>query len=474
MTEMSGVITAGENGNITALHFSSLSRGAFATKMGEIYRTQDGGATWAKAYGPNFYLFHDIRFTEKGDTGYAVGAGTGILRTVDGGASWTYKNSGIRLSGEYVKVVEKIFVKNGKTAWVVVDDGYIYKTVDAGESWSRTTMSIPSSMHFGGKDSIFATMNTGSVYLSLDNGDTWTTYGTPAPAWSFGNIFYREGNNMILHRKTSDGAVVMVNSPDKVNWSVTPYQPSSASVTNGVFFNFNEGWTTSSAGIHYTTNGGINWTLSDASIKSSVIYFHDFSHGWVAQGSKIYRYGVFPPVSTGSITEPLSGSTVYTGQTIYFKWKIENTSAVTIEYSDNNGYTWNVIAADLSADNARKQALVEGQYAWTVPSDLYSIIVRIKDKEGKELSKISLNIMESTGVKDQLSNKGYHFDLQNKELRMDKPFTGSVEVYDINGKVYMHHQESSSDKINFRELTSGFYLIRLVNDEGERIWKVAF
>src|SRR6185503_12842061 len=78
-------IPSGTTSNITAIEYQSASRFWFTTASGGVYtRGSDGSFTQTRA--PGGVALNDIEFS--GSTGYAVGDGGLVLRSVDAGASW--------------------------------------------------------------------------------------------------------------------------------------------------------------------------------------------------------------------------------------------------------------------------------------------------------------------------------------------------------------------------------------------------
>src|SRR5262245_45380904 len=73
-----------------AVSFSSANIGTVIRTYGSIYGTTDGGKTWTWQFNALSQL-NAVSFAD-GNTGFAVGDGAG-MRTIDGGASWTYYQS---------------------------------------------------------------------------------------------------------------------------------------------------------------------------------------------------------------------------------------------------------------------------------------------------------------------------------------------------------------------------------------------
>src|SRR5215467_9921904 len=59
---------------------------------GTILRTTDGGATWTPQFSGTTNILYGVSFVDA-NTGTAVGGNGTILRTTDGGATWTVQRS---------------------------------------------------------------------------------------------------------------------------------------------------------------------------------------------------------------------------------------------------------------------------------------------------------------------------------------------------------------------------------------------
>ncbi len=68
------------------VYFSDLNTGTAVGANGTIIRTTDGGATWSLQASGTTKALHGVIFTDQ-NTGVAVGARGTVLQTVDGGAT---------------------------------------------------------------------------------------------------------------------------------------------------------------------------------------------------------------------------------------------------------------------------------------------------------------------------------------------------------------------------------------------------
>jgi photosystem II stability/assembly factor-like uncharacterized protein len=116
--------------------------------LGTILRTTDGGATWTQqASGTTAYL-SGAYFTDA-NTGTVVGCkdydldgnctANTILRTTDGGATWKQQSSGTTAA------LRGVFFTDANTGTAVGDAGIILRTTDGGATWKQQ-----SGFEFGG------------------------------------------------------------------------------------------------------------------------------------------------------------------------------------------------------------------------------------------------------------------------------------------------------------------------------------
>jgi uncharacterized protein (TIGR03437 family) len=92
------------------------------------------------------------------DFGWVVGAGGVILRTTDGGLSWTALASGVSVN------LRDVHFTDADHGWVVGDSGLILSTSDGGRTWTPETSSVATNLN-----SVFFTAN-GTGYAAGDGG----------------------------------------------------------------------------------------------------------------------------------------------------------------------------------------------------------------------------------------------------------------------------------------------------------------
>ena len=236
-----------------------------------LLRTTNGGATWTKLFStgisqdPYFYFVDSV-------TGFYAARGTSVLlyfRTVDGGITWS--NPGI-----YVGDAQGLSFVDGTTGYHM-SSGSAMKTVNGGVSWSSVSS-------FGAASS-FAYINfpsslTGYVYINnkfyrtVDAGTTWQLISNPYSGLGSqigvaGMIFldtltgYIKGYNQIY--RTVDGGY---------NWTqlVGPYNTSYSGTNTTIAGAVLLSNTNSEVEINANTiwaNGGTDVTSFSPTIRSS-------------------------------------------------------------------------------------------------------------------------------------------------------------------------------------------------------------
>ncbi len=215
-----------------------------------VYRTRDGGRTWAHVLFKNENVGAiDLAF-EPGnpETIYAslwntrrppwsiyppsYGPGGGVFKSIDGGTTWTPLTEGLPADG-LGRIGIAVAPTNRARVYAIVDakEGGLYRSDDAGATWARTS----SDARIWGRGWYFCKVvvdpknpdivyvsNT-SVYRSTDGGRTWTAIkGAPG-----GDDYHQlwiapdDPNRMIL--ASDQGAVVSVDGAE--TWSSWYNQP---------------------------------------------------------------------------------------------------------------------------------------------------------------------------------------------------------------------------------------------------------
>ena len=297
---------------------------------------------------------HSLFFLDQ-NRGWATGSKGTLLATVDGGKTWSPKQSS---SGD---VLRDIFFVDENNGWVVCEvnvyelktkdqpRAYLMHTTDGGEHWERVEIKgvdvdarlVRAVFSPGGRGWAFG--EAGTIYTTRDGGVNWTRLQSPTRHLLLGGIFIDEDRGWLVGAgttiiQTSDGGDTWYQSrlaqagqseirfaatsfvDNRVGWAVGSAGTIFRTInggrtwqrqTSGVdvdlfdvkFLDALEGWAVGAEGtIIYTNDGGINWTTQQSNTPHPLerIFFADRTHGWaVGFGGTILSYVriVAPPVS---------------------------------------------------------------------------------------------------------------------------------------------------------------------------------
>jgi photosystem II stability/assembly factor-like uncharacterized protein len=148
-----------------------------------LYKTSDGGATWAPIGAGGDSLLrvgdvYDVRVDpSRPDIVYAAVSGTGIVRSTDAGATWK------RLTPEFsptssVTTHVAVHGKSGDTMVYSTDTGNIFRSTNEGESWSLCRQGAESGRVLAlvadpaNSDLLYAGTD-GGLFRSTDFGSSW-------------------------------------------------------------------------------------------------------------------------------------------------------------------------------------------------------------------------------------------------------------------------------------------------------------
>ena len=259
------------NNPLQAMTFADASTGFACGLNGTIVKTTDGGATWTSKYSGTPYHLFAISFANS-MTGLAVGMNGAILKTTDGGETWLEKSSGGLASiftGVSFPVADTAYVSS------YYDNGLLRST-DAGESWSVIALPTnPIELKFvSGKKGYF--ISGGTLVRTLDAGVTWNDlFYFPGNVYSLTYVdplqAYACGDNSLIYKTDNGGAY----------WS-TVYIGQSGQNFNCIFFpDPDHGY---SLGEYLfglkTTNGGANWdTITPGFYLANRLWMNSYTTG---------------------------------------------------------------------------------------------------------------------------------------------------------------------------------------------------
>jgi len=196
------------------------------------------------------------------NTGWGVGQSGMVIKTTNGGSSWTQINN---VPSGSQTLIRTQFI-NVNTGWVF---GYgvnsIYKTTDGGNNWTtqntgNSDAGVRWASMIDANTGWFINYNitTGRIYKTTNGGDNWTEQSYPSPGnlWKIkmlnSNTGYVCGDGGRLFRTTDGSTWVTVTAPTANNYTSTDWYD----INNGVL----------GAGSGFsaiTTNSGQSWFINN-------------------------------------------------------------------------------------------------------------------------------------------------------------------------------------------------------------------
>lgn len=231
--------------NLAAVAFNGGATGLAAGDAG-ILRTLDGGSTWTAIPGSGSALA-SVGFASS-SVAVAGGSGGGLQRSTDGGASWT------PLVSPTTSAVKAIAFASGGTGIACTAAGLL-RSADSGATWSNVA-SVSGDFRgvtFADTNVVVAVTVDGAIYRSTNSGLAWTLVTTRpfrlhAVAAASATVLEAGGENGYVSRSVDGGGTWT-----DATWAF-PYSVSGiafASATNGV--------AVGGSLVMRTTDGGATW-----------------------------------------------------------------------------------------------------------------------------------------------------------------------------------------------------------------------
>jgi len=176
--------------SLNSVFFSGANTGYAAGDCGILLKTINGGTTWSILPSGTTHSLRSICFTDF-NTGYAVGEGGVIIKTTNGGINWSTLSTGT------IESLSSVYFTDANTGYTVADNNLygnnIFKTTNGGADWTILFTGDCfglSSVYFtdfytgyvvGTGGTILKTTTGGIVSIgeNLSNSSTFTIYPNP-------------------------------------------------------------------------------------------------------------------------------------------------------------------------------------------------------------------------------------------------------------------------------------------------------
>lgn len=269
-----------QGNDLNGVSFVDDNLGLAVGNAGMILKTTDGGQSWTILESNTREDLLAVSYVDA-NVAYVSGTSRTIMKTTDGGISWTNLNTGMI----YNITFRCVHFVNTQIGWMG-GGNYMLKTLDGGNSWSLYRQYDPFDIY-----NIFALsadrcfwVGFGGINRTTNGGQSWTSASGVPYAYSYNDIFFINQNEGWT---VGDGGVLLKTTDGGNNWSPLPNLE--FAYGGRLFFkNQNLGWIASYDGILKTIDGGNTWSLkSSATVaKFSFSMINGFA---VGQKGRIYR-----------------------------------------------------------------------------------------------------------------------------------------------------------------------------------------
>lgn len=195
-TTQVGVGTMPSFNNLYATTWIDNNNGYAVGYNGSIVKLTQGGTEWEHLSSGTPHRLNDVFFTSS-DVGYAVGGVSGrpdetgvLLRTRDGGLNWEM------ISTPVSKAINDVTFIGTNVGFAVCDDGYILRTTNGGDTWtsSRPETADLNGVYFTGVNKGFVVGERGLVLVTDDGGINWDVRVIPGVIVNLNNVMFVDAN----------------------------------------------------------------------------------------------------------------------------------------------------------------------------------------------------------------------------------------------------------------------------------------
>lgn len=302
-----------------------------------ILKTIDGGATWSSKVSGTTNALRAVHFVDA-NTAFIVGFGGTVLKSIDAGETWSSISIGTAMN------LRSLDFPSSDIGYIAGDSGKVLKSVDGGNTWTKQSTQLDATqsivnIRFVNTEVGYATAGTGfvngAVIKTTDGGTTWTTVYTNTQGL-LGLAVIDENTALAGGGDNTAGFQFIVRTTDGgTTWTEVYDGASLATFRGAAFISPTTGWFAGDVGtLIKTEDGGTTWTDEVVTTNGLLgIQFPNSDTGYaVGALGTIIKYAVECPTlpAIGSIV----GSTTVCSGTSY-TYSISPVAGADV-------YTWSV------------------------------------------------------------------------------------------------------------------------------------
>jgi photosystem II stability/assembly factor-like uncharacterized protein len=283
--------------DLNAVYFLDSKRGWVAGDGGVVMRTRDGGRTWTRQTVETKESFNDVYFRNEED-GYLLAASQ-IFTTEDGGETWS---PSARFYAETFGAEPELYsvrFTSKRRGWIVgslsrgenVTDSLVLSTDNGGASWQRQRVPVRDELihlDFDGDKRGWVVGSGGRILHTRDGGETWAVQDSNTTAALYHVEFQGDERGWAVGERgtilrTEDGGQTWRAVPPRVRTTLLSVK----------FVNKEEGWAVGRSGVILRTDdGGASWVQQESNTRQHLYaLFFDKKGGWAVGGDGlVLRY----------------------------------------------------------------------------------------------------------------------------------------------------------------------------------------
>lgn len=463
------------------------------SKVRDFTRTTDGGKNWVSGTinatgtdGLESSMITAVNDNTAWVALYDAAGGGKIVKTSDGGNTWTVQSSATFSAPNGFPNVIYFWDENNGFCMGDPNDGYfeIYTTTNGGDTWYRVPQAnIPANLtgEFGTigfyavyGDIVWFATTKGRIFKSTDKGYTWVKYQTPLSAENFETSF-KDANNGIIQSvgttvksyRTTDGGE---------NWTqITPtgnfYQGSFSYIPNtNILISSGSDYKTPFEGISYSLDNGNTFTDYADLYKN----FQFLAIGASPEGA-VWAGGF----NTDQYND---GMWYLNGNAIFSRFSINKTSVARGDstviltdksYGNPDSWEWNF------GDGASPETLTgQGPHTvkYTTDGDkTITLTITKGDEQYVYICTNAINVTWPDDVSTDVQNSSYIIypnpaTVNNTYVRINGFEKGTISVFDIKGALVWQSQGvTEDDRVNIGNFASGLYIVRIQKTDGSTL-----
>lgn len=262
--------------------------GGPTTDGSQILRTVDGGLSWSPVGGerPDVQL-NEVEFANT-SVGYAVSTDGVVLRSEDGGASWSVSfDPRVELESE---LFDAALV--GSTGFIVGADDLFLKSNDGGQSFEPATVGADAELFalaFINQNLGFVAGEEGQIWRTFDSGSDWelVSTGLPYDYSAIRDLSAPSSSHIFAVGDNSDETTIVRSLNGGRSWELTNSNLASVFLRGVSFADDMNGVVVGEGGFLATTvDAAENWQIRSTGISSDLnsVFFHSNGSLSVAVG----------------------------------------------------------------------------------------------------------------------------------------------------------------------------------------------